>query len=452
MATIAATSGAAPTKFAGLRKRIETGFELLSILVIPALFISSVVISLEILPGVATFAFKGIAFGAILGNGAQSVMMVSIEAAMVGCSVIAKRARLQGNTTIQKKYNRFGYGFFALFVLTLGFFALHVNAELDMGLTLVRCVCAGLYAFVCHGDNQEPPTLTLEQVNHLDALSTTIDRLQSATNQRFTEMNERFTEHLNRTLTELTKATNQRFLDLTEQLSEHTERTVTEGANTTNQRLNDMSEQFTEQINLLAATENEQAPNIAEQQVMAYLVPIIQTLEQHGEALASLPAMSSQLVQIEQSTKHQVYTVVEEVTSLKMTMLEQSKALPKLLERIVNSDQFAQNQQRQLLAPGFALREVNRTKTNEMNGGPNSSPNMVPNKSPNTETNIVPNTFDKGAFVRQCLTETPNIRNAEIQRKANDINQAISAGYISDIRKAFVGFGENEQAEASSLV
>jgi hypothetical protein len=44
---------------------------------------------------------------------------------------------------------------------------------------------------------------------------------------------------------------------------------------------------------------------------------------------------------------------------------------------------------------------------------------------------------DKGAFVRQCLTETPNIRNTDIQRKASEQGITISPAYISEIRKAF---------------
>ena len=46
--------------------------------------------------------------------------------------------------------------------------------------------------------------------------------------------------------------------------------------------------------------------------------------------------------------------------------------------------------------------------------------------------------FDKGAFVRSCLTEYPAIRNAEIKRKASELGHSISPGYISDIRKAFL--------------
>ncbi len=45
--------------------------------------------------------------------------------------------------------------------------------------------------------------------------------------------------------------------------------------------------------------------------------------------------------------------------------------------------------------------------------------------------------FDKGAFVRMCLTESSEMTISEIQRKASERGQSISVAYISDIRKAF---------------
>lgn len=174
------TQSGATQKFAGLRKGIDTVFELLAILVIPALFVASVIISMEILPGVATFSVNGIPVGAIIGNTGYIIMMVSIEAAMVGCSVIAKQAKQQGNESIKAKYDLFGWCFFLLFATTLIFYVARLGAEWDFGLTLVRCICAGLYAFVCHGDNHQGPTLTPQQVDRLEALQETIDKLASS--------------------------------------------------------------------------------------------------------------------------------------------------------------------------------------------------------------------------------------------------------------------------------
>ena len=63
---------------------------------------------------------------------------------------------------------------------------------------------------------------------------------------------------------------------------------------------------------------------------------------------------------------------------------------------------------------------------------PNTAPKeRTVHRTPNTER-------DKGAFVRSCLTETPNMRNADIQRKASEQGLTISPAYISEVRKAFV--------------
>ncbi len=51
--------------------------------------------------------------------------------------------------------------------------------------------------------------------------------------------------------------------------------------------------------------------------------------------------------------------------------------------------------------------------------------------------------FDKAAFVRQCFTEHPEMRNADIQRKASEQGVTISPAYISELRKAFT----EEQSE-----
>jgi hypothetical protein len=45
--------------------------------------------------------------------------------------------------------------------------------------------------------------------------------------------------------------------------------------------------------------------------------------------------------------------------------------------------------------------------------------------------------FDKGQFVRGCLTENPQMTIGDIQRKAQEVGQSIASSYISDIRKAF---------------
>jgi hypothetical protein len=63
---------------------------------------------------------------------------------------------------------------------------------------------------------------------------------------------------------------------------------------------------------------------------------------------------------------------------------------------------------------------------------------LVESSGPKFVANTETNEFDKGAFVRSCLTEYPTIRNSEIQRKASELGHSISPGYISDIRKAYL--------------
>jgi len=41
--------------------------------------------------------------------------------------------------------------------------------------------------------------------------------------------------------------------------------------------------------------------------------------------------------------------------------------------------------------------------------------------------------------VRRCLSETPTMRNTDIQRKAREQGITISPAYISETRKAFFG-------------
>ncbi len=70
---------------------------------------------------------------------------------------------------------------------------------------------------------------------------------------------------------------------------------------------------------------------------------------------------------------------------------------------------------------------------------------IVESKPPKAGANTEPNTFDKGHFVRSCLTDNPQIRNSEIQRLAAEQGINISPAYISETRKAFF---EDQEASA----
>ncbi|TMC16391.1 MAG: hypothetical protein E6J34_20135, partial [Chloroflexi bacterium] len=222
-----------------------------------------------------------------------------------------------------------------------------------------------------------------EETVHLPTVHARIDSLHAEITEQQRTFAEQMTERANTIslqLAQVTEHLNEQFRSLgmvvTEQLQSVTEQ---------------IADPFAEQTNRMEVTENEGLPNETEQQMMTCLAPILQTLEQYVQVLAVLPEMHSTLGQIEQSTQRHVYTMVEEVTSLKTTVLEQSRALPKLLERVVTVQPLHHAE-----VPLSNIRQLPRTNRSEM--------------GPNTETNIL----DKGSFVRQCLTENPNIRNSEI--------------------------------------
>lgn len=264
-----------------------------------------------------------------------------------------------------------------------------------------------------------------EQTVHLPNVQAQIDALQ----QSFTEQQRTQSEQNVRLITDLLNTTNRSFAQVAEQF-----RSL---GISFNEQIHSVTEQIValkysldeqnERIDRNLATENEAVLSEPEQHTITALAPILQTLEQYMQALAMLPEMQSQLGQIEQSTRLHVHTMVEEVTILKTTVLEQTKALPKLLERVVT------------VQPSHRV-EGSLSNIRQLPRPNRSEP------GPNTETN----TPDKGSFVRQCLRDDPNIRNSEIQRKASEHNLTISPGYISDIRKAFAGLTEHVDAESEA--
>jgi hypothetical protein len=105
--------------------------------------------------------------------------------------------------------------------------------------------------------------------------------------------------------------------------------------------------------------------------------------------------------------------------------LAELTALPAQLER---QAQATQAQLRGLMQEVKAALEANTTR-----------PRLaLIERVPNSPTNTSESGIDKAAFVRSCLTENPNIRNADIQRKASEQGVNISPAYISEVRKAFL--------------
>jgi hypothetical protein len=140
-------------------------------------------------------------------------------------------------------------------------------------------------------------------------------------------------------------------------------------------------------------------------------------------------------------SEHSVFTeranITETVAAHARTLTELA-ALPALLERLQQEVQSLREantehqQHRTSTAPNIARPKLSVVEANTEHRTPNSSPNKRTHRTPNRSES------DKGAFVRSCLSETPNIRNADIQRKASEQGITISPAYISEIRTAFV--------------
>jgi hypothetical protein len=146
------------------------------------------------------------------------------------------------------------------------------------------------------------------------------------------------------------------------------------------------------------------------------LALVIEQLEGHQQALSRLP---EHLGQIEQATQGQLQVAVQEVMLVKTTLEQQTRAFPELAERLIAATHSSEHAEPNIRK----LRGVR--------------PIVSVGEEPNTGANLARNENDKGAFVRQCLRDNPEIRNADIRRMAEAANLVISPSYISETRKAF---------------
>ena len=166
------------------------------------------------------------------------------------------------------------------------------------------------------------------------------------------------------------------------------------------------------------------------------MVSVPSLTERFTEIEANLQRMTSERIA---ETEQRITTTLQEFTErIERTSNEQNtvpdlthitetlQGLPALL------DKMAQTTHTQLRN---CVQEV-KTTVEANTGRPKLA--LVELHEPKFVANTETNDFDKGAFVRSCLTEYPTIRNSEIQRKASELGHSISPGYISDIRKAFL--------------
>ncbi len=106
---------------------------------------------------------------------------------------------------------------------------------------------------------------------------------------------------------------------------------------------------------------------------------------------------------------------------LSLPAISELTALPSVFER-----------QLRIVVQEVRTSLVANTETKRLSLPKTTLPN-IPAVRANTETNEI----GKGDFVRLCLSEHPEMRNSDIQRTASEQGITLSAGYISDIRKAF---------------
>ncbi len=132
--------------------------------------------------------------------------------------------------------------------------------------------------------------------------------------------------------------------------------------------------------------------------------------------------MTERFTELLQPLERTVTEHIERISTDRQDLpaLAELAALPAHLER---QAQASQAQINAMLQDVKAALEASTT-------GPRLS---LVERAPNTSENGI----DKAAFVRQCFTEHPEMRNADIQRKASEQGVNISPAYISELRKAF---------------
>jgi hypothetical protein len=170
--------------------------------------------------------------------------------------------------------------------------------------------------------------------------------------------------------------------------------------------------QWSEQIRFSV----EQAVLRTQIQVQQQIEPLVETLQAHEQLLSVLPTMIEQLAQIEASTQSHWRIVTEEVTQVKVSLEQQTQALPKLAQRIINSE-FSQTEP--------ALVSIPKRGAN-----PKAKASERPSPTPKEET------VEKRQFILDCIRTNSDIRNSDIQRKALEHQIHISASYISEVRSA----------------
>ncbi len=180
---------------------------------------------------------------------------------------------------------------------------------------------------------------------------------------------------------------------------------------------------------------------------------ILMRVMSHGRdqvQMVSVPSLTERLNEIEANlqsmtveriaeTEQRITAILQELTERMERTSNEQKASPDLAYITETLQGLPALFDKMTQATHIQLRQVMqevKTAAETNTGRPKFA--LVESSVPKSGANNDTKEFDKGAFVRSCLTEYPTIRNSEIQRKAGELGHTISPGYISDIRKAFL--------------
>jgi hypothetical protein len=336
-----------------------------------------------------------------------------------------------------------------------------VAAVVEGVLLIARAIMAVVYGYAIHSlrkEEREPEAIVKASDIHdrLDQVTEALQAMEVATERRI-QQRETTTEQRAQTVSDTFQTFGRTVAERFHHLEANTDRQITEHLHTLVATMSEQLERTeanTEhRLEQIAANTHDQIQAVTEmvrqlgksstytiQEVIdglqtemhthlqERLAPVIERLEDHQQILASLP---QHLGQIEEVTQGQLRIVVQEVTLVKTTLEQQTKAFPELAERLIAAPRLSEHTE-----PN--IRKLTRVRPMvSVEEEPNMAPTIRAKSTPNIEANMAPNENDKGAFVRQCLRDNPEIRNADIRRKAEAINLVISPSYISETRKAF---------------
>jgi hypothetical protein len=339
-------------------------------------------------------------------------------------------------------------------------------------LLIARAVMCVLYGYAIHSLRKEDQGLqavvkSSDVFDHVDQFGEALKTMDASTRERIEHL-EKSTEQRTQTVTDTFQLFGRSVTERFHQLEANTDRRLAEHlhlfAATVSEQMERTETNTEHRLEQIAANTHDQIQATTElvrqlSKSYAYtvqevvnglqtemhthlqerLAPIIERLEEHQQILVSLP---QHLGQIEQVTQGQLQVVVQEVTLVKVALEQQTKVFPALAERLIAAPHLSEH-------AGANIRKLTRVRPLV---SVEEEPNTAPTIEANDGANTAPNENDKGAFVRQCLRDHPETRNADIRRKAEEIGLTISASYISETRKAFfeeLGIQNEESRDAA---